>query len=378
MHRPRILVIENAVAITGGVNSIIRSSEALKDYFEFFFVLPKGSAVLGQFQTRNYKVFELPMRELRKNIISILLYIPYLLVNIVRLNQLIKSQGITLIVSNDFYNMLPTCYKIFGGKIPYVCFIRFLPSKFPSPLVSVWCALHKRYAGSVIAVSEAVKKELSFTKNVVVISDQLPITERHPLGHLLNQEKLTYTFLYLANFINGKGQNYALDAFAIVANELPLWKLRFVGGDMGLIKNKDYKNELIEKSLEGGIEKKIEWCEFTEDPEFEYKQADIVLNFSESESFSLTCLDALFFGKPVIATDCGGPAEIVNDGETGLLVPNKNVTAMAQAMIKLATDRKLRSEMSAKSRYLMLTKFSQENTSFRLRDVYNLVIKLYA
>ena len=49
---------------------------------------------------------------------------------------------------------------------------------------------------------------------------------------------------------------------------------------------------------------------FAANTEVAMKGHDMVLNFSEAESFSLTCLDALYYGVPLIATDCGGPAEL--------------------------------------------------------------------
>ena len=56
-----------------------------------------------------------------------------------------------------------------------------------------------------------------------------------------------------------------------------------------------------------------------------------MLNFSESESFSMTCLESLYYGTPLIATDSGGPAELFKHGESGHLVPNRDVQAMAKA-----------------------------------------------
>ena len=173
----------------------------------------------------------------------------------------------------------------------------------------------------------------------------------------------------------GKGQDFALQSFAQVHETLPNWKLRLVGGDMGLKKNRDYMAKLKREAKRLNIERKIEWIAFTEDVELEYKQADIVLNFSESESFSITCLEALYFGRPLIATDCGGPAEIIDDDETGLLVPNRKVDAMAKAMLQLALDKKKRERMGAKARDVVKEKFSVEKTSFRLKEIYEQVLK---
>ena len=109
---------------------------------------------------------------------------------------------------------------------------------------------------------------------------------------------------------------------------------------------------------------------FTSDPEAAVKAYDIVLNFSEAESFSLTCLDALNYGVPLIATDCGGPAELFEAGQSGLLVPNRDVPAMAAAMEELAANVALRQRFSVASRLYVLRKFSPVHTYHLLADCY--------
>jgi glycosyltransferase involved in cell wall biosynthesis len=56
------------------------------------------------------------------------------------------------------------------------------------------------------------------------------------------------------------------------------------------------------------------------------------------EVFGLVILEAFSVGRPVIVTDCGGPAEIVRDGVDGLIVPPRDVDALARAMQSLIDD----------------------------------------
>src|SRR5262249_12329959 len=151
------------------------------------------------------------------------------------------------------------------------------------------------------------------------------------------------------------------------------WKLRFVGSDMGLSKNKSYKLSLEERARDLGIFEKTEWLGFTEEVEQEYKAADIMLNFSESESFSITCLESLFYGRPVIATDCGGPAEIIDHQETGLLVPNRSVAEMANSMLLLALDTKSRIHMGLRARKIVREKFSVSNLAI-VKNIYEMAM----
>src|SRR5688572_15445667 len=199
MSKPRILIIENSIAVTGALQSILRSSNELQSTFEFVFILPENSQAIPYVKGLNYRVFEMPMKELRKKITSLMMYAPNLMYNTYRLSKIIKDQKIDLLVVNDFYNLLPAMYKIAGGRLPYICYVRFLPSKFPSGLVKFWCSLHQRNAYTTVAVSEIVKKELPYQKNVVVIGNELPAEEAAFLTTLNDT-----TILYPANYIQGK------------------------------------------------------------------------------------------------------------------------------------------------------------------------------
>lgn len=98
------------------------------------------------------------------------------------------------------------------------------------------------------------------------------------------------------------------------------------------------------------------------DPDLEklMKDSYALLNFSEAESFSMTCSEASYFGTPVIATRCGGPEEIIVDNITGLLVNKKDVDGMMDAMLKLANDTVLRNQFSLAARDYVRKKFSEE------------------
>ncbi len=368
--KPRVLVIENGIAITGSVKSIVRSSQVLRERFDFVFLLPSNSQASAYVKMKGFTVEEIPMRELKSDVLAVLVYGPILVINLIRFVRLLRRYKIDLIHSNDFYNLIPCIYKMLGGHLPYICHVRFMPSRFPRILVGLWCFLHKRYASSVIAVSQALKRELIYADKVKVIGDGLPSEE-------IEYSKATSNIiLYPANFTRGKGHEYALRSFEAISTKYPTWKLRVIGSDFGLKKNADYKKELVAMAAGLGIEKQVEWGNFSQNMASEYKASSIVLNFSESESFSLTCLEALYYGRPVIATDSGGPAEIIDHGESGLMVPTGDVVSMYLAMEALMQDADRRERMGLVGRTRVRERYSLEQTMYRLRDQYLAVINV--
>ena len=115
---------------------------------------------------------------------------------------------------------------------------------------------------------------------------------------------------------------------------------------------------------------------FVKDVELELKKHDIFLNFSESDSCSLTCLDALFFVTLLIASDCGGPAELFVNGRSGFLVPNRDINAMAEAILNLASDENKRRQFSLSGRSYVREKFKAENTYLKLKCLYQKFISI--
>jgi L-malate glycosyltransferase len=365
--KPVILIIDNSIDVTGALKSIALSARELCDHFDYRFILPKDSRALPWLERQAFVVYQLPMREIRKDFNAIVRYLPALVENSLRLKRIIKDEAVDLIHNNDLYNMLPVFLKIGGMRVPYICHIRFLPERFPKLLLRSWLRLHVRFASSIVAVSKVVLKQLPLHPKIMMIYDRLPM-EEHCAAPNADTSK---TFLYLSNFMEGKGQDHAIRAFALVHQQLPDWKIRFVGSDMGLPKNKAYASGLRDLAKRLGVSEKIEWCGFTEDVEMEYKHADIVLNFSESESFSMTCAETLFYGRPLIATDCGGPSEIVSHGESGIIVGNREITQMSEAMTKLASNDALRRKLSMNGRAMVRDKFNYQETSHKLLQVYS-------
>ncbi len=370
-----MLLVDNSRAITGALNALRHATLPLQESgLAFVFVLPSSSTARPVLEADGYIVHELPFVEISRRKGDLLRYPFALLLNGWRLWRLAKRKKANIIHLNDFYNLTGYVAKALSlGRLRIITHVRFLPQSLPQPLARTWRWLSGRLANRTVCVSQAVGRYFEGVANAQVIYDPLPGTERHPPPHLPRPDGAV-ELLYLSNYIPGKGQDLALAAFRRAYAQDPRLRLRFVGGDMGMAKNREFRQRLEAEVQQAGLGGVVRFEGFAADVEQVIKEADILLNFSESESFSLTCLDALFYGTPLIASDCGGPAELFEHGQSGLLVPNRDVVAMAAAINQLAADAELRVRFAAAGRAFVRQKFAPANTYEALGRLYRQVL----
>lgn len=100
-------------------------------------------------------------------------------------------------------------------------------------------------------------------------------------------------------------------------------------------------------------------------------EADVVVVPSlMRESFSLVAREALMRGRPVVASDCGGPQDVVRNGENGLIVRSGSVSELTQALQKLIDDRDHVRALASRANLVPLTvREHAERTLSTYRDV---------
>lgn len=344
--RPHILVLDNSVATTGAYRSALAMAQALNGQVDTTFVLPPADDLHAELGALGFHAHPLPMVEIGRSLRRLLAYVPMLVINGVRLRKLLYRGRIDVLVANDYYNLLPIVVRLMGWRGRTITIVRLLPAGQQPLLNRIWIAAMRWTSDSVLAVSRAVAAQLPASLHARVL--YFPVgrgLESVPFLPATDRGEAKVEFLYLANYIPGKGQLNALRAFAAILPECPAARLRFAGGDMGLAKNAAYREAIAAEALRLGVEGHVDFNGAVEDVVSAIQQADVVLNFSESESFSHTCVEAGLLGRPVIATRCGGPEEIVEDGTTGLLVACGDVGQMAAAMKTLANEPVLRTGM---------------------------------
>ena len=101
-----------------------------------------------------------------------------------------------------------------------------------------------------------------------------------------------------------------------------------------------------------------------------YENCDIFVAPSRYESFGIIYLEAMKYGKPVIACNSGGTPEVVKDGETGILIKPGDFLSLAKAISKLINDMGLRENMGKSGKHRTVSLFSIDQLVHTTLDYY--------
>lgn len=334
LHKlPVVYLVDGSVAFTGAFACARNIARALVGFADVVLVLPKGSTIpaaeLGDFKAVHY----LQIRNLRRSPGAVLFYLPCLAHSAWKLRRLMRADGATRLLLNDFYLMHGALCRIMGFSGQIFSWVRIDPRGYGRQLSQLWLRCMEWGADQVVAVSRHIQGCLPAAMETSLLYDAIAF--QAPSGVWASGRR---RMVFIGNYIQGKGQNDAIEAFASLAADYPDLDLEFHGGDMGLAKNRAWREALALRVAELGLEKRISFGDFAADPHAVLAGAYLALNCSTSESFSMTVLEASAAGLPVIATRSGGPAEIIEDGVTGLLVPVGDVCELAAAIRTLADD----------------------------------------
>jgi glycosyltransferase involved in cell wall biosynthesis len=154
----------------------------------------------------------------------------------------------------------------------------------------------------------------------------------------------------IGRLVPRKGADVFLHAAADVASIFPSAMFAVVGGpQQGL--SESFAAAVQRLPTELGIAERVLLPGYVSTPALWMQAMDIVVHAaSQPEAFGMVIVEAMALGKPVIASDCGGPREIVCSGVNGLLAPAGDVRALAEAICHLLGDPDLARRMGYEAR----------------------------
>jgi glycosyltransferase involved in cell wall biosynthesis len=171
----------------------------------------------------------------------------------------------------------------------------------------------------------------------------------------------------IARLCDVKGQRELIEAVALV----PRVHAALAGAD--LEQGGAYRSMLERLAQERGVAGRVHFLGFRPDAGALLDQLDVFVLPSWIEGLPVTVLEAMAHAKPVVATPVGGTAELVADGETGLLVPPRDPARLAEAISKLVADPELRGRLGRAGRERVEREFSESAMTRRVLEVYDAV-----
>ena len=179
------------------------------------------------------------------------------------------------------------------------------------------------------------------------------------------------TVLFVGRLERRKGVPVLLAAARLVIKEHPSVRFVLAGASHPTLPQAEIDSLIRDYDLESHVNQTGHLS--TEELARLYREASVCVLPSHYETFGLAALEAMAYGKPVIVTQAGGLAEVVDDGRTGLLVPPDDADALGRAMIDLLANPTRRTEMGKAGCERAREKFQIEDNVKATLDVYERV-----
>ena len=261
------------------------------------------------------------------------------------------------------------------AKVPF----RIISRRVDFPLKKNYFSRHKykKNVNAIIAISEGVKKVLVEggvdPENIEVIPsgiDFSPFDEDSLISTFKNYLRREFSFApddYLVGIVahlsDHKGHEYLIQATNILKEHSAKIKMIIVGEG-------PLRMKLDRQAKESDVEDIVFFLGFRKDVPKILSSLDLFVLSSYLEGMGSSILDAMACRLPVVATRVGGIPEVVIHRETGLLVPPRNPSALARAILKLYYNRTLASRLGQRGYELVHKRFSAEAMAGKVVRLY--------
>jgi len=255
-----------------------------------------------------------------------------------RLLRFLRKERPDVVLSNLFFsNTVFRVLKMFGRYTVVTCEHNTYIDKPKTQLFVDWVLSF--VTEKIIAVSDEVKEFLIqrahiSTKKISVVYNGIDLTEVHEKSKRfqkdivrkeLGWEDAAGIILHVGRLAAQKNQTLLVEGFAKFVEEHPDWKLLIVGG------GEEYATlkQLVETL---NISKNVQLTGEQEEVYPYYVASDCFLTTSIIEGMSITHLEALAHGLPIISTHTGGTSAILETGETGFFVETYTPESVVEAL----------------------------------------------
>ena len=256
-------------------------------------------------------------------------------------------------------------------KVPVVHTRHCLESKKSFPKNKIYSFINNFLSSHVIGVSKAVvqnlrddgikDKKLSLVYNGITPLRSYTPEERQSARSEFGISENNIAIGLVARLEEVKNPLLFARAAKIVLEKVPD-AFFLIAGDGSL-------KPLVENELKP-IAHKVCMTGYIADVEKAYNALDILTLTSSKEALSISIIEGMSLCVPAISTDSGGPTEIIENGKSGLIVPNQDEKALADAIIKLAENPDLREQIAQNGQKVATEKFTSDKMARSIELIY--------
>lgn len=356
-----VLMIRTDYKVAGPGILTLKYSEVLKKKGHNVIACSSGGALISEFEKKginHYKIDTLDIK--RRSPVD-------LIKSIVEINKIIKKNEIDII----------------HGQNAVSTMLGWIASITVKRKIKVFNTVHgvgkesflKLVPCKIIAVSEHVKQNL--------INKGIPKERIHVLHNgtidlgifdisridgkeireSLGLDSSNIIVGCIAMFTGKKGHLNIIESISEVIKANEKVRFLFVGDGPYL----EMCKELVESK---GIESHVIFMGVRNDIPQICASMDILIHLPDYETFGIVLTEAMAMGKPVIARNVGGIPEVVEDGNTGILINDLDSKNISSIIIKLINDKKLRTKLGKNSLERVRRYFTIDNTIDNLIEIY--------
>jgi sugar transferase (PEP-CTERM/EpsH1 system associated) len=277
-----------------------------------------------------------------------------------RLSKIFKDEKIDIVHTHNHAAML---YGTLGAKLTGIhkIFNTIHGREKKIKNACIWSMIWQMNS-RIITISQDAKKEL--VKNSGINPGKIDVIYNGIDISRFKKSDVDSNIIGTVSRLSLEKDNFTmLEAFKIVTSRIDNVKLT-IAGDGPLRESLKFKVESLK--LEG----KVQFMGFRNDIPEILSRFNVFALSSLTEGISISLLEAMASSKPVVATNVGGNPEVVVDGETGILVPPKEPERIAEAIIKILSDRDMAKRMGEAGRKTVEEKFSLERMVKEYQEIY--------
>ncbi|MGC8785090.1 MAG: glycosyltransferase family 4 protein [Armatimonadota bacterium] len=255
---------------------------------------------------------------------------------------------------------------------------------FPFLWQRLWLRMvAQRYAQAVVAYSQVLQKQFGdgLRYKVHLAPHGVDVRTFTPLGgaqrgqvrQLFETPANAPVVLHAGRLMPFKGQHLFLQMAQHLwqkrENPLPVF---WLAGDASM---GDHRYAARMRARAQSIEPQVRWLGFRRDIAPVIAAADVLVHCStRPEPFGLVVLEAMACGTAVVSANRGAPAEIIENGRTGLVTPPNDVPALAEAVHTLLADAERRRTMTTSARRVVCERYTLEGHVRRLVGIYRALL----